>query len=78
MQNHQTESTRGHQEIQPGDHTRNDHGSNKSTKSLKKVRKTQKLDRDRLITLLDKQGREIYDQDKITETIEELYTELDH
>jgi len=31
---------------------------------------------DRLITLLDKQGREIRDQGKIIERIEEFYTEL--
>ena len=31
---------------------------------------------DRLITLQDKQGREIHDQDKIIERIEEFYTEL--
>ena len=46
------------------------------SKSLKKVRRTQKLGQDRLITLLDKQGREIHDQDKIVERIEEFYTEL--
>ena len=34
------------------------------------------LGQDRLITLLDKQGREIRDQDKIIERIEEFYTEL--
>ena len=34
------------------------------------------LSQDRLITLLDKQGREIRDQDKITEWIDEFYTEL--
>ena len=37
-----------------------------ASKSLKKVRRTQKL---------DKQGREIRDQDKIIERIEEFYTE---
>ena len=36
-------------------------------KSLRKVQRTQKLGQDTLITLLDKQGREIYDQDKIIE-----------
>ena len=36
----------------------------------------QKLGQDRLITLLDKQGREIHNQDKIIERIEEFYTEL--
>ena len=34
------------------------------------------LGQDRLITLLDKQGREIHDQDKIIERIDELYMEL--
>ena len=34
------------------------------------------LGQDRLITLLDKQGRTIRDQDKIIERIEELYTKL--
>ena len=47
-----------------------------ASKSLGKVRKTQKLGQDRLITLLDKQGREIHDQDKIIERIEEFYAEL--
>ena len=47
-----------------------------TSKSLKKVQRTQELDLDRLVKLLDKQGREINDQDKIIETIDELYTEL--
>ncbi|MBA1447089.1 MAG: hypothetical protein FE835_19845 [Gammaproteobacteria bacterium] len=47
-----------------------------TSKSLRKVRRTQTLGQDRLITLLDKQGREIHDQDKIIERIEEFYTEL--
>ena len=47
-----------------------------ASKSLKKVRRTQMLGPDRLITLLDKQGREIRDQDKIIERIEEFFTEL--
>ena len=34
------------------------------------------LGQDRLITHLDKQGRESRDQDKIIERIEEFYTEL--
>jgi len=58
MQDHQKESKRGHKEIQPRNHTRNDH----DIKSLKKVRRTQKLGQYRLITLLDKQSREIHDQ----------------
>ena len=44
--------------------------------SLKKVRRTQKLGQDKLITLLDKQDRETHDQDKIIERIKEFYTEL--
>ena len=47
-----------------------------ASKNLRKVRRTQTLDQDRLITLLNKQGREIHDQDKITERIEEFYIEL--
>ena len=47
-----------------------------TSKSLKKVRRTQMLGQDRLITLLDKQGREIRDQNMMTERIEEFYTEL--
>ena len=40
------------------------------TKGLSKVRRTQKLGQERLITLLNKQGGEIHDQDKIIERIE--------
>ena len=47
-----------------------------ASKSLRKVQGTQKLGQDRLITLLDKQHREIHDQDKMIEGVEELYTEL--
>ena len=47
-----------------------------ASKSLKKVGGTQKLGQDRLITLLDKQGKEIHDQGKILKRIEEFYTEL--
>ena len=47
-----------------------------ASKSLRKVRRTQNLGPDRLITLINKQGREINDQDKIIEQIEEFYTEL--
>ena len=46
-----------------------------TSKSLKKVRRTQKLGQDRLIKLRDKQGREIHDQDQIIERIEEFYNE---
>ena len=41
-----------------------------------KVRRSQKVGQDRLISLLDKHGIEIYDQDKIKQRIEEYYTEL--
>ena len=41
-----------------------------TSKSLKKVRKK------RMITLLDKQGKEIQEQDMIMERIEEFYSEL--
>ena len=47
-----------------------------TSKSLKKVRRAQKLGQDRVITLLDKQGGEIHDQDKITEIIKEIHTKL--
>ena len=47
-----------------------------ASKNLRKVRRTQKLGQVRLVTLLDKQGREIHDHDKIVERIEEFYTEL--
>ena len=47
-----------------------------TSKSLRKVRGTQKLGQNRLITPLDKQGREIRDHDKITERIQEFYTKL--
>ena len=46
------------------------------SKGLRKIRRTQKLSQDRLVTLIDKQGKEIHDQDKIIERIEEFYTEL--
>ena len=47
-----------------------------ASKSLKKVRRTHSLGKNRIITLLDKQGREIQEQDKIMERIEEFYSEL--
>ena len=47
-----------------------------TSKSLKKVRRTLKPGRDRLITLLHKPGRAIHDHDKIIERIEEFYIEL--
>ena len=47
-----------------------------ASKSLNKVRRTNFLGQNRLITILDNEGREIQDQDKILERIEEFYTEL--
>ena len=46
-----------------------------TSKSLNKVRRTHILGQNRLITLLENQGREIQDQDKILERIEEFNTE---
>ena len=46
------------------------------SKSPTEVIRPQTLSQDRLFTLLDKQGREIHDQDEMIERIEELYTEL--
>ena len=40
------------------------------------VRRTHSLGKNRMITLLDKQGKEIQEQDKIMERIEEFYSEL--
>ena len=42
-----------------------------SSKSLKKVHRTQKLGQDRLVTLIDEEGREIHDRDNIIERIED-------
>ena len=47
-----------------------------ASKSLKKVRRTHILGKNRMITLLDKQGKEIQEQDKIMERIAEFYSEL--
>ena len=47
-----------------------------ATKSLKKVRRTHSLGKNGMIRLLDKQGKEIQQQHKIMERIEELYSEL--
>ena len=41
-----------------------------ASKSLKKVRRTHSLGKNRMITLLDKQGKEIQEQDKIMARIE--------
>ena len=47
-----------------------------ASKSLKKARRTHSLGENRMITLLDKQGKEIQEQDKIMERIKEFYSEL--
>ena len=47
-----------------------------ASKSLREVRKTQKIGQDRLVTLIDKQGRDIHDQDKIIARMEKFCTEL--
>ena len=48
-----------------------------ASKSLTKVRRTHSLGKNRMITLLDKQGKEIKEQDKIMARIEEyLKSEL--
>ena len=47
-----------------------------ASKSLKKVRRTHNLGKNRMITLLDKHGKEIQEQDKFMERIEEFYSEL--
>ena len=72
MQNHQNESKRGHQEY----NQENIRETIMVSESLKKVRRTQKLGQDRLITFLNKEGRGIHDQNKIIERIEDFYTEL--
>ena len=47
-----------------------------ASKSLKKVRRTHSLGKNRMITLLDKQGKEIQEQDNIMARIEEYNSEL--
>ena len=47
-----------------------------ASKSLKRVRRTHSLGQNRMITQLDKQGKEIQEQDNITERLEEFYSEL--
>ena len=47
-----------------------------ASKSLKKVRRTHSLGKNGMITILDKQGKEIQEQDKIMDGIEEFYSEL--
>ena len=52
---------------------RNDHGIKESEETSKNAESRRQ---DRVITLLDKPDREIHDQDKIIERIEEFYIEL--
>ena len=66
MQDRQKESKRVHQEIRPRDDIRND----RDIKAPEESRRTQQLGQDRLITLLDKQGRKIHHEDKSIERIE--------
>ena len=47
-----------------------------ASKSLKKVRRTHNLGKNRMITLLNKHGKEIKEQDKIMKRIDEFYSEL--
>ena len=47
-----------------------------TSKSLNKVRRTHSLGTNLMITLLDKYGKEIQEQDKIMGRIEEFYSEL--
>ena len=48
-----------------------------ASKTLTKVRRTQKLGQDRLINLLDKKGRDIHDQDKIIQSRKVLHRMLE-
>ena len=43
---------------------------------MKKVRRTHSLGKNRMITLLNKQGKAIQEQDNIMARIEEFYSEL--
>ncbi len=47
-----------------------------ASESLKNVKTTHSLGKNRMITLLDKQGKEIEEQDKIMKRIEEFYSEI--
>ena len=47
-----------------------------ASNDLKKVRTTHSLGKNLIITLLDKQGKKIQEEYKITARIEEIYTEL--
>ena len=48
----------------------------KQDQQLKKVRRTHSLVKNRMITLLDKQGKEIQEKYNIMERIQEFYSEL--
>ena len=50
--------------------------TSEASKSLKNVRRTRSLGKNRMVTLLDKQGKEIQEQDKTMERIEEFYSDL--
>ena len=65
MQDHQEE---GHQEIQPRDHTRNNHGIKEPEESPKNAKaRPRQTDHTH-----GNQGKDINDQDKIIERIEEF------
>ena len=65
-----TITNKARQEIQPRDHTRNGRDIKEPEESQKNA-----AARQRQISL-DKQDREIHDQDKIIERIGDIYTEL--
>ena len=73
MQDHEKGRKRGHEEIQPRDHTINDHGIKEPEESPNNA---EAIGQDRLITLPDMQGREILDHNEIIEPLEEFYTEV--
>ncbi len=47
-----------------------------ASESLKNVKTTHSQGKNRMITLLDKKGKDIQEQDKIMERIEEFYSEI--
>ena len=58
--------------MKPRYHTRNDHGIKELEESLKNAEARPRQTNH----FLEKQGREIHDQDKTEERIQEFYTEL--
>ena len=49
----------------------------KKLRQIRPLKRSEKsLGKNRMVTLLDKQGKEIQEQDKITERIDEFYSEL--